>query len=203
MGGWSEVEQVTDRNESHKALIEFINEVPGYDFMHKILWVQKAHFISSAANKNPALIEKVSNLINHHGLYGKIETDFYFYKELMTLFEVQHHERIQDILDETLFDKHTVFGLHVRAGNGEKGDFTKKGRGIEDVDQWLSNLGEMLCHYSMVHSSQFKDHPLMIYLGTDTGSVILKFRSIMNSLSSLGKCNNIPVITAEQVHPEE
>ena len=27
--GWSEVEQVTDRTESHKALIEFRNEVPG------------------------------------------------------------------------------------------------------------------------------------------------------------------------------
>ncbi len=178
--GWPELEQVDDHNwvKRGKAPVVIKNEAPGYVRSEKAL----------------------KNLMQNN-LYGKLETDFQLYKQLMTLFERRHHDRIEGIRKETMFDDHTVFGLHVRSGNGEEGDFVNKERKVPNLKKYLLGVGVLLCDYSREHADYFEKYPLMIYIGSDTGSVVTTFKSIMESLSVYNNCS-IPVVSAEQVYPD-
>ena len=46
-------------------------------------------------------------------------------------------------IKEHKFDQHFVMGLHVRAGNGEVGDFTRKGRELDDLVSSPPQVGGM------------------------------------------------------------
>ena len=76
---------------------------------------------------------------------------------------------------ERTFANHTVLGMHIRAGNGETGDFTKKGRGINNLATWVheaaSRIKEMKSNLNDTLS------PFLLYIATDTPSVIEMFRS--------------------------
>jgi hypothetical protein len=95
-----------NRNASRKVL-RFINEVPGY-------FMTRAGQVDMAQSKN-------------HGYYGKGESDAEFYAQLLSLFRFKG--RIRDFTTKHAFVNHTVLGLHIRAGNGETGDFLSKARG--------------------------------------------------------------------------
>ena len=115
----------------------------------------------------------------------------------MLLFEHKHKARIQKVLEATRFNEHTVFGLHIRAGNGETGDFARKGRGMKDLDGWVARVVLLLCDYEQKHSHYFTKKPLMVYVGTDTGSVMQKLRAASN------KTCEIPFVSSDQTFVEE
>jgi len=138
--------------------------------------------------------------------YGKDVTDYHLYKQLMALFYQKHKSRIQQVTNATRFYDHTVFALHVRTGNGEKGDFAKKERGIRHLDMWIDNVVKLLCDYSNNNTHYFSKKPLMIYVGTDTGSVISKLQNASKALCGSSNGNNnvpIPIVSAAQEYPEE
>ena len=150
--------------------------------------------------------------------YGKNVTDYQVYKQLMALFYHKHKDRIQQVTNATRFYDHTVFALHVRTGNGEKGDFTDKGRDIKDLDVWIHNVVKLLCDYRNDDDNThlFSKKPLMIYVGTDTGSVIPKLQNASNALCGSGSGSGskngtvpvpvpipIPIVSAAQEYPEE
>lgn len=81
-----------------------------------------------------------------------------------------------DAFRKERFDGHTVIGLHVRAGNGEKGDFEKKNRTIEDIDQWYVSMSRLLI--SLSDNFQGKDPPLL-FIASDTATSISRFRTAL------------------------
>ena len=67
-----------------------------------------------------------------------------------------------------------------------------------DMDQWVPNAIKLLCDYKEEYEEQyFQTKPLMIYVGTDTGSVIPKLQA-----ASANSCQ-IPFVSAQQAYPEE
>ena len=129
--------------------------------------------------------------------WGKDRSDYQMYSQFMDLFRRTHSDRIKMVMQQTNFQHHTVFGLHIRAGNGETGDFVNKGRGINDLENWLISVAQVLCDYEKQNSRFFRDNPLMVFVSTDTASIIQKLQSISNA-----KCK-IPYVSADQAYPEE
>ena len=70
--------------------------------------------------------------------YGKVQSDVEMYRQLLTLFRFR--DRVQTFRQANNVSDHTLLGLHVRAGNGEQGDFNEKGRAFSDLDRWISNI---------------------------------------------------------------
>ena len=183
---WPRLEIVNETelsNETRKSLkrqLNIINEIPGYG--HSNTWG----------------IHKEFNANNfHNNFWGKDISDYQFYSQLMLLFQQRHNKRILDIVQRTRFEEHTVFALHVRAGNGEKGDFAVKKRGFANLDEWITSAIRLLCDYKGNHTDYFTAKPLMIYVGTDTGSVVPKLQN-----ASQHTCN-IPIVSADQAYPDE
>jgi len=155
------------------------NEVPGYSHALGEIW-DKEIFQFEAMN-----------------FFNKFETDYQMYHQLMLLFEHKHRKRIDEINEKTRFSNHTVFALHIRTGNGERGDFEMKQRGIANLEQWMEKVIELLCDYQEKNSPLFVKKPLMIFVGTDTGSVVPKLQNTSSS-----RCQ-IPIVSASQAYPEE
>jgi hypothetical protein len=77
---------------------------------------------------------------------------------LWVLFRLANRFRFRQRVDafvERTFANHTVLGMHIRAGNGETGDFTNKGCGISNlatlvheatarIKEMISNLHDTL-----------------------------------------------------------
>jgi hypothetical protein len=136
-------------------------------------------------------------LILQNQFYSKDLTDYQLYHQLMLLFEHKHKKRIQTVMNHTRFNEHTVFALHIRTGNGEVGEFRLKKRNIQNLEKWMVNVMQQLCDYRSHHSHYFTTaKPLMIYVGTDTGSVIPKLQNISSQ-----HCQ-IPIVSADQAYPE-
>ena len=129
--------------------------------------------------------------------WGKDKSDYQLYSQFMGIFSRQHSDRVKMIMEETQFQQHTVFGLHIRAGNGETGGFVSQRRTIKDLDNWMIKIIDVLCAYRQLNSHYFNKYPLMLYLATDTASVVPKIQSISNE-----KCS-IPIVSADQAYPEE
>lgn len=130
--------------------------------------------------------------------HGKESTDYEFYQQIMLLFKDKHQDRIQEVLSGTKFTEHTVFALHVRTGNGEKGDFLSKKRNIEDLDKWVQNVMTLFCSYSETFQEDyFTEKPFMIFVGTDSSMVVTKLQD-----ASSATCK-VPVVSTAQEYPEE
>lgn len=152
------------QNSTNKRII-IINNIPGYEI---------------AELRSPSM-----NTTKHH-FYDKLASDFEFYSQLLVLF--RFHEQVRDFMRLHEFDKHTIVGFHVRTGNGEKGDFVKKHRGIVDVDDWVQNAASLLRTFS-----QNLTKPAKIFLATDTPGLA---KQLANATRSL------PVIVVDQERPE-
>lgn len=166
----------TVENEALRSHVNLNNEVEGYKhyfFKSQYLWIIQNEF------------------------WGKDKSDYQMYSQFMDIFSRQHSDRVKLVMEETKFQQHTVFGLHIRAGNGETGGFVTQRRTIKDLDNWMNNVIEVLCDYAQQNSQYFNEYPLMIFLATDTAYVVPKIRSLSNE-----KCR-IPVVSADQAYPEE
>lgn len=69
--------------------------------------------------------------------FGKAAADADFYADLRARFRFRPQV---DAFRARHFTNRTVLGVHIRAGNGEGGDFAWKKRGIRNETAWLGNL---------------------------------------------------------------
>lgn len=118
----------------------------------------------------------------------KIQTDEQFYSELVDRFS--YKERLEAFREEHHFNNHTVIGLHIRAGNGEQGDFLWKNRGISDEDAFLELVAS-----GLEDISQDFLVPPLLFVATDTFSLIGRLRERLEGA--------MPVVSYPQAHPEE
>jgi hypothetical protein len=120
---------------------------------------------------------------------GKRDTDFAFYSALM-----QRYKRRQLVLDfmeqQHQFSKHTVVGIHVRAGNGEGGDFAKKKRHIQDKNAFVESTV-----INILNLIQDAADPPLLFIATDTPHYVQSFREALR-----GKMD---VIDLPQLRPTE
>jgi hypothetical protein len=117
-----------------------------------------------------------------------------FFRSLRDRFRQQ--KRVQDFVEHN-FSNSTVIGLHVRAGNGEQGDFQTKGRGIDNPKLWVKQVCDQLQVYLSQQQQQSSlKRPPVLYLATDTPSMIEHFRIELSKPSAPIK---IPVIIFPQM----
>lgn len=80
-----------------------------------------------------------------------------------------------DAFRQNYFTGHTVIGLHVRAGNGEK-HFEMKNRAIQDIDQWCLSMSRLLISVSKT----FKEtEPPLLFIASDTAKIISKLQTLL------------------------
>ena len=107
----------------------------------------------------------------------KVAFDAKFYKGLRQRFR---YKQEIDAFVEKAFSNHTVIGIHVRAGNGETGDFEKKGRVINDTDAWVDRVATKI-----QNMTQGWEKSPLLYIATDTPSMIDKFRASLAGVMSV------------------
>jgi Nodulation protein Z (NodZ) len=75
------------------------------------------------------------------------------------------------------FDNKIVIGIHIRAGNGESGDFSDRNRTIADLPKWLQSLAALIrtTHLSSIRNG----HKAVIFLATDTPSLESKLKVVL------------------------
>jgi hypothetical protein len=91
----------------------------------------------------------------------------------------------------------TVIAIHVRAGNGEQGDFVKKNRGIEDLTTWTQSVVDTLWRMTQEEWPTSTIHPKkppLLFVATDTPSIVTEFRKALR-----GK---MPVVEYQQLRAQ-
>jgi len=102
----------------------------------------------------------------------RLEADVELFNSIRDRF--RDRERIEIYRSNNNFAGHTVIGLHIRAGNGEQGDFIRKNRTIQDITVWCQNMAYLLTDIS-------KDfiHPPILFIATDTAHIISRLRGLL------------------------
>ena len=157
-----ELRNVTSWNQN----IYFHNEIPGFVPFNRVLVESKG--------KRPCKC-KLDKIQSDAEFYASLR-DRYRFKHQVDQFRVRH------------FDGAALnIGLHIRAGNNETGDFTIKGRGIERIDEWVHHVARHIL--SLVNTWAGKNVSqsstpataarVVVYLATDTPSMLSSFRSLL------------------------
>jgi hypothetical protein len=103
--------------------------------------------------------------------FDKVEEDVRFYQSMRKRFRLK--DRVEAFRQKHFLNKNvTVVGMHIRAGNGEVGDFSKRRRGIGNEDEWLQNVVQQLVRANW--------GPSVLFVATDTPPMIDKLRTLMN-----------------------
>ncbi|KAL3939839.1 MAG: hypothetical protein SGBAC_005517 [Bacillariaceae sp.] len=90
----------------------------------------------------------------HYDFYKSLRDEKYTRRDLVSAFRRNHK-----------FSSHTVLGIHIRAGNGEKRDFTLKQRGIHhDPKEYVAALIQVIRNTIPVENLP---KPPLIFLATD------------------------------------
>jgi len=154
--------------EAGNMAIQLRNEVPG---MNNLV-------------RGTYKIKGGTELCGCDGHDDKFESDTEFYKSLQRRFRFR--ESVLSFQQQHKFGDHTVLGVHVRAGNGETGDFANKNRGIQNIETWVTAICK---HLKNMILNRNITNP-MFYIATDTSSVIKHFRNALDS--------SIPVVDLPQ-----
>lgn len=196
--------QVPSLESDHTNLFPFLN--------HSSLLSLQCHLFSGGMNCNNSTsiiqkkypvklfneVEGYTHLYSNadvNGLnppfFGKIDTDYEFYTRLIQRFQFQSQA------NELLADyakTHTIIGIHVRAGNGEAGDFEEfRQLGQGNVAGWLKNLTSLLVDSVFPDQSLVpRNKPPVIFLATDTEAVVDYFKTNLK---------NFPVVVTPQHYP--
>jgi hypothetical protein len=147
---------------SQNVLIPFYNEVPGF----------------LAVGRNPN-----STVCPCH--QDKIDADLELYTSLRNRF--RDKDRVDSYVRDN-FQGRTVIGIHVRAGNGEEGDFVRKGRAIDNPRIWVQHVSQGLRDFLKKEQPAL---PPVLYVATDTPSMVSMFRQEWEP-------ENIPVLECPQ-----
>lgn len=113
------------------------------------------------------------------GHEDKIALDLELYQSLYKRFQFKPF--VDNFMAQNHFSNHTVLGMHIRAGNGETGDFQRKRRGIGNVDEWVQTIAK---HLTGFLESQSITNPLL-YIATDTPNMISKFEIALPTITIL------------------
>ena len=132
---------------TYNTMIPFYNEVPG--------------FVALGRNPN-------SSVCACHR--DKIEADLEMYTSLRKRF--RDKDRVDSYVRDN-FRNRTVIGIHVRAGNGEGGDFVRKGRTIDEPRVWVQQVSDRLRSFLEKEQPAL---PPVLYIATDTPSMVSMFR---------------------------
>uniref|UniRef100_A0A7S4ARS6 Uncharacterized protein n=1 Tax=Pseudo-nitzschia australis TaxID=44445 RepID=A0A7S4ARS6_9STRA len=136
-----------------------------------------------------------------------------FYRQLKASF--LFNDRVRAFADEHRFSERLVLGIHIRAGNGETGDFVNKNRGIEDIDSWVVEMAKTMdqlirkiqlaqhdkvknntsSYYSSSTLLSSSSLPPLLFVATDDGLVVGK-------MANATKPYNIEAISLPQERME-
>ena len=137
-----------------------------------------------------------------------------FYRQLKGSF--RFNDRVRAFAEEHRFSERLVLGIHIRAGNGEKGDFVNKKRGIEDIDSWVvemaGTIDQLIRKIQSAQQDKVKNNntssyvssstllsssslPPLLFVATDDGSVVGK-------MANATKSYNIKAVSLPQLRME-
>ena len=119
-----------------------------------------------------------------------IESSGEFYNSLVERF--RYKDEVDAFRRYHRFDDHFVLGMHVRAGNGEQGDFVEKERAIHNVTSWVKSMSTILLTISR---NTTNGRPPLLFLATDTASMVETFRHALRG--------EMEVVEYEQERPPE
>lgn len=122
----------------------------------------------------------------------EIDVTYQFYKSLIERFRFR--EKVDAFKEENFAGK-TVIGMHIRAGNGETGDFSNKKRGIDDARAFQRLVIERIQELVSANQEIFDEKPPVLFIATDTQSMIDRVRADLN--------DTMPVVDLPQHRPEE
>lgn len=141
---------------------------------------------------------------NGSPMFDKMDSDGRLFQELQDRFLQTQKSRqqqqsitnrtvtVQGFMQQHRFSKHTVIGLHVRAGNGEQDHFVQANRTVNNHDYFMANLVALLQLF-LERQRQENRNPPLIFLATDTPSVIPYLRQAIQAWNV-----PVPVITFPQ-----
>jgi hypothetical protein len=173
----SEVSHVNSQN----LILPFYNEVPGFQAIVR--------------RKDKTANDTLSCICRD----DKIQSDLEMYTSLRERFRGK--AVVDQFVKEHFVNASLVIGIHVRAGNGEGGDFERKGRGIANPDTWVQHMQSLIQNslQLLIPTSTSNRHfssPLL-YIATDTPSMVDRFRQQFATV-------NITVLNLpQQGRPEE
>jgi hypothetical protein len=167
----NEIQNLT--NWSHYLRIN--NEVPGFTKLVRLGTLPNRSDV--AVNTCPCSMEKATS-------------DVDFYQSLRQRFRLQ--SRVDDfrITNHWMHPDIIVVGIHIRAGNGEEGDFANRGRQISHLQSWIRNLASLLLDI-------FKEtrRNIVLFIASDTSSIVSDLALLMP--------NNVTVLTNTQTLPDD
>lgn len=156
-----------------KDSIYFINQVDGY----RAVW--KRH------------IDRILKMLE-----TKVKSDFEMYSSLRALF--RKNDQARQFVEKQKFDQHFVLGLHVRAGNGETGDFLDKERAF-NIEDWTKNFAKLMMDFvesDMYHQWSDGLSPIL-FVASDTPKVIDILKTTIGDSKS-----KLKVVSYEQTYLE-
>jgi hypothetical protein len=202
------------KSRRQQVIIKFRNDVKGYTHMYGARDIQnmmrRRQQDPAASTRNTTTDTTLLAAATIPPFYGKLESDYEMYSQLLKRFRFRNEAQqlmaayYSNNNNSSNTNNYTVLGLHIRAGNGEQGDFEKYrqlGRdGGGGLDGWLSNVTNMLQNYLLLHHHQPQGpttkaspsasnnrqslsalrKPIMIFLATDTPLVIDKFKEVFS-----------------------
>jgi hypothetical protein len=138
----------------------------------------------------------------------KISSDFAFYSILRDRYT--HKDVVQKFVQQHFTNETLSIAIHIRAGNGETGDFSHKKRQIDDPTAFVRNTVDMIREIVSQNNAQSSTSsssrpPLspLVFIATDTRSYVDAFRQEL-ATGTASSSPPIPVVTLPaQVHAEE
>ena len=132
-------------------------------------------------NGNSSQCKCPADFIESSGVFFNSLVERFRFKDEVDVFRRNHR-----------FDDHFVLGMHVRAGNGEKGDFSRKDRAIHNITSWVESMSTILLTISR---NATDGRPPLLFLATDTASMVEIFRQALSGF--------MEVVVYEQERPPE
>eukprot|EP00588_Corethron_pennatum_P030475 CAMPEP_0194315214 /NCGR_PEP_ID=MMETSP0171-20130528/12010_1 /TAXON_ID=218684 /ORGANISM="Corethron pennatum, Strain L29A3" /LENGTH=524 /DNA_ID=CAMNT_0039070927 /DNA_START=103 /DNA_END=1673 /DNA_ORIENTATION=+ len=140
----------------------------------------------------------------------KVRSSVRMYRQLLLRF--RFWEKIEEFFRTHKLVDHTVYGVHIRAGNGEQGDFTDKVRGIQGVqtEVWIQNVANLIREHFYGHSAgasqkmegcKTSKKPPLVFVATDTPGTIDMLRTALQEDN--GTHPSVPVISFPQKYAAE
>ena len=163
--------------EANKTM-RIINEMPGYNTLA------------------PYLIKQLP----WKSVEEKLHSDFEMYSRLRGLF--RDNDVALDFIQQHDYTNHYVFGLHIRAGNGEKGHFQAYLREVANLEEWIALFAKMMLEYVTTeeYAKVSSGKPPLLFVATDTEKSVHLLKTHLSNNNSTTDDNtiSIPVINFPQ-----
>ena len=131
----------------------------------------------------------------HNCVPDELETNYKFYSELRGRFLGE--DKVQQFVQQHFQNKFAL-GIHIRDGNGEKGDFENKKRGIKvTAEEWTERVAKKILDIVEDAKNYTQDlPPPVLFVATDNAKYFGLFQTQLEA-------QGIPVVHWEQEHAAE